>query len=69
MQFETDRSRFQGRSNGVGSPVAIGNGRPLSNTIGTVLDPIFSIRRRVRIPPGATVRVAFWTLIAHSGMR
>jgi len=66
MQFETDRARFLGRGNNVGSPVAIGSGRPLSNTVGTVLDPIFSIRRRVRIPAGATVRVAFWTLIAHS---
>ena len=38
----------------------------LSNTVGTVLDPIFSLRCRVRIPPGATARVAFWTLIAPS---
>ncbi len=66
MQFETDRARFQGRGNGINSPVAIGNDRPLSNTVGTVLDPIFSTRRRVRIPPGATVRVAFWTLVGHS---
>src|ERR1019366_7945010 len=41
-------------------------GRPLSNTVGTVLDPIFSIRRRVRVPPGATVRLSFWTLLARS---
>ena len=66
LQFETDRARFLGRGNGVGSPVSISGGRPLSNTVGTVLDPIFSIRRRVRIPPGATVRVSFWTLIARS---
>lgn len=66
LQFETDRARFLGRGNGVSSPIAIGSGRPLSNTVGTVLDPIFSIRRRVRIPPGATIRVSFWTLIARS---
>ena len=42
------------------------DGRPLSNTVGTVLDPIFSLRCRVRLPPGATARVAFWTLIAPS---
>ena len=29
-----------------------------------MLDPIFSIRRRLRIPAGATARVAFWTVIA-----
>src|SRR5271165_3178910 len=38
--------------------------RPLSNAIGAVLDPIFSIRRRIRVAPGATVRVAFWTIAA-----
>src|SRR5271165_5457882 len=38
--------------------------RPLSNSIGAVLDPIFSIRRRIRVAPGATVRVAFWTIAA-----
>jgi cyclic beta-1,2-glucan glucanotransferase len=66
LQFETDRARFLGRGNGVRSPVSINGGRALSNTVGTVLDPIFSIRRRVRIPPGATVRLSFWTLLARS---
>ena len=66
LQFETDRARFLGRGNGVHSPVSINAGQPLSNTVGTVLDPIFSIRRRVRIPPGATVRLSFWTLLARS---
>ena len=42
------------------------DGRPLSNTVGTVLDPIFALRRRVRVAPGATVRVAFWTMVAST---
>ena len=42
------------------------DGRPLSNTVGTVLDPIFALRRRVRVAPGATVRIAFWTVVAAS---
>ena len=42
------------------------DGRPLSNTVGTVLDPIFALRRRVRVAPGATVRIAFWTMVAES---
>ncbi len=66
LQFETDRARFLGRGNGVRSPISMSSGRPLSNTVGTVLDPIFSIRRRVRVPPGATVRLSFWTLLARS---
>jgi cyclic beta-1,2-glucan synthetase len=65
-QFETDRARFLGRGQGIRTPVSIIDGWPLSNTTGTVLDPIFSLRKRVRIPAGATVRVAFWTLIAPS---
>ncbi|HXC54133.1 MAG TPA: glucoamylase family protein, partial [Rhizomicrobium sp.] len=64
VQFETDRARFIGRGQTVRSPAAISEGWPLSNTAGAVLDPIFSLRRRVTVPRGATVRVAFWTLVA-----
>jgi len=63
-EFETDRARFLGRSHTVRAPIAIMDSRPLSNSIGAVLDPIFSIRRRIRVAPGATVRVAFWTIAA-----
>ena len=66
VQFETDRSRFLGRGQTIQSAAAISEGWPLSNTAGTVLDPIFSLRRRVKIPRGATVRVAFWTVAAAS---
>jgi cyclic beta-1,2-glucan synthetase len=66
VQFETDRARFLGRGRGVRSPISVLDGRPLSGSVGTVLDPIFSLRRRVRIAPGMTVRVAFWTLVASS---
>jgi cyclic beta-1,2-glucan synthetase len=40
--------------------------RPLSNTTGAVLDPVFSLRRRVRIQPNETVRCTFSTAVAHS---
>ena len=66
VQFETDRARFLGRGQTIRAPAAIAEGWPLSNTAGAVLDPIFSLRRRVRIPRGATVRVAFWTMAAAS---
>jgi cyclic beta-1,2-glucan synthetase len=65
-EFETDRARFLGRGHGVRTPIAVMDSRPLSNSIGAVLDPIFSIRRRIRVAPGATVRVAFWTIAASS---
>ena len=63
-EFETDRARFLGRSHTVRAPIAVMDSRPLSNSIGAVLDPIFSIRRRMRVAPGATVRVAYWTIAA-----
>jgi cyclic beta-1,2-glucan synthetase len=66
VQFETDRARFLGRGQTIRSPSAIVDGWPLSNTTGPVLDPIFSLRRRVRIPRGATVRISFWTMAAET---
>jgi cyclic beta-1,2-glucan glucanotransferase len=65
-QIETDRARFLGRARGVRAPIAVIDGRPLSNTAGTVLDPVFALRHRVRIAPGATVRIGFWTMVAST---
>ncbi len=66
QQFETDRARFIGRSRTAADAAAILQDRPLSGTVGTVLDPVFALRRRLRIPPGAVARIAFWTLVAPS---
>ena len=33
---------------------------------GHVLDPVFSLRHSVLVPPGETSRIAFWTLVASS---
>jgi len=65
-EIETDRARFLGRGREIRTPVAVTDGRPLSNTVGTVLDPVFALRRRVRVPPGRVVRIAFWTVVASS---
>ena len=65
-QYETDRGRFLGRGRGIRTPMAVIDGRPLSNTAGSVLDPIFSLRRRVRLGPGESVPVVFSTLVAPS---
>jgi len=66
VQWETDRARFLGRGHGIRTPRAVTDGQSLSNTIGAVLDPIVSLRRRVRLPPGESVHVTFTTLIAPS---
>ena len=65
-QFETDRARFLGRGRGIRTPISVIDGRPLSNTSGAVLDPVFSLRHRVRLPAGSTAHITFWTLIAGS---
>jgi cyclic beta-1,2-glucan synthetase len=66
LQWETDRARFLGRGRGIRTPLSMTRGRALSNTVGAVLDPIVSLRRRVRLPPGSTVRVTYSTLVAPS---
>jgi cyclic beta-1,2-glucan synthetase len=66
VQLETDRARFLGRGRGIGTPLSMVSVSPLSNTVGVVLDPIFSLRYQLRIPPRTTARIAFWTLIAPS---
>ena len=66
VQYETDRARFLGRGRNIRDPIAIEERRPLSNTAGTVLDPVFSLRRRLRLAPGATVRVHLATVVAES---
>ena len=64
IQIETDRAKFIGRGRGLGSAAIAG--APLSGTVGTVLDPIFSIRRRISVAPGGVTRVTFWTMVAAS---
>jgi cyclic beta-1,2-glucan synthetase len=66
VQYETDRARFLGRGRCLREAGAIADAAPLSNTCGTVLDPILAMRRRIRIEPGGTVRVTFWTGVAWS---
>lgn len=64
--YETDRLRFLGRHGQLSAPQAVMDGRPLSNTVGAVLDPVFSLRVRVRIPPGEKTSLTFATLAAES---
>lgn len=64
VQCETDRVQFIGRGKSLARPAALeGN---LSNTSGTVLDPIFSLRRSVTVQPGQRVQLSFITAVAHS---
>ena len=48
---ETDRARFIGRDGNLVNPAAMKKVAPLSNTAGSVLDPIISLRRTVTLQP------------------
>ncbi len=64
LEWETDRARFLGRDQGVATPVSVADGRPLSNTTGSVLDPVIALRRRIRLRPGGHARLVFSTMVA-----
>ena len=64
VEYETDRARFLGRGRSAASPAALDSGVALSGTVGPVLDPVFSLRRRVRLPPNASAVLAFGTALA-----
>ncbi|MDI6619574.1 MAG: glucoamylase family protein [Clostridiales bacterium] len=66
VQYETDRARFIGRGRDLSDPVAMDVDHPLSNTCGAVLDPVMSLRRRVRIKPGETVRLSYMVGVAKT---
>lgn len=66
LQYESDRARFIGQGRTLASAHALQRDVALSNTTGTVLDPIFSLRQQVQVLPGSSTKVAFWTLVASS---
>ncbi|HEV8632219.1 MAG TPA: glucoamylase family protein, partial [Thermoanaerobaculia bacterium] len=65
VEWETDRALFLGRGRDASDPQAL-DGRPLSGTTGAVLDPVASLRQRLRLAPGTRVRLTFATGVAGS---
>jgi cyclic beta-1,2-glucan synthetase len=59
--YETDRARFIGRGRTPRNPAALTGEGAASGTTGVVLDPVFSLRRIVKLLPGQTIRMAFST--------
>jgi cellobiose phosphorylase len=57
VSFETDRAQFIGRGGNLSSPAALNNPAPLSNSEGSVLDPIAAIRRSIRLEPKESATV------------
>jgi len=64
IQYETDRSQFLGRSKTPESPDALR--RDLTGSVGTVVDPVFSLRCRLAVNPRERLEVAFLTMAADS---
>src|SRR6202007_3085642 len=64
LSCETDRARFIGRGRTVAEPAAMQKGSHLSNTLGSVLDPVISLRRTFQLPAGASVSVDLVTGLA-----
>lgn len=65
-QYETDRLRFIGRNRSYSDPLVIMENLALSNTTGTVLDPILSLRKCLTLSPHSTVHVCYATGYADS---
>jgi len=65
VEYETDRAKFIGRGRTLAGPRAF-DGEHLTNSAGPVLDPVFSLRRRISVPPGGAVSVWFITGVADS---
>lgn len=57
ISYETDRARFLGRGNTPRAPDALTGQASLSDTDGSVLDPVAAIRCRIALEPGQTAMV------------
>lgn len=57
LQYETDRFKFIGRGRDVSNPLVLEQSKPLSNTVGAVLDPIMSMRCMIKIEPGKSAKL------------
>lgn len=66
ITYETSRMNFIGRNRDLKNPEAMDNDKSLENTSGTVLDPILSMRVRVRVAGGEKREVYFITGTANS---
>lgn len=57
VSYETDRMRFIGRGHSIARPYAMGDSTTLSESEGSVLDPVAVIRSHIVLDPGQTVTI------------
>jgi len=61
VEYETSRVKFIGRGNSLRHADVIENRRTLAGTVGTTLDPVMSMRRRVHLAAGKSVEAYILT--------
>ena len=66
VSYETDRMRFLGRGNGTDQPQAMKTSAPLSDSSGSVLDPIVAIRTLITLEPEQTATIDMVTGVGDS---
>jgi len=66
ISYETDRDKFIGRGNSIANPKVMHQLEPLSNSQGSVLDPIISIQYRLTIGEEETAIIDIVTGIAET---
>jgi cyclic beta-1,2-glucan synthetase len=64
--FETDRARFLGRGRSPAHPRALDRDACLTGTVGSVLDPILSLQRTIRVAPHASASLTALLVAAAS---
>ncbi|MEO7068809.1 MAG: glycosyl transferase family 36 [Rhodanobacter sp.] len=65
-EYETDRLHFLGRDRDLRQAAAMQAGAKLTNAVGCVLDPVFSMRRYLTLGPRESVTLLLWTQLADS---
>lgn len=66
IQYETDRAKFIGRNRNVWNPAAMQAGQPLTNTQGAVLDPVMSLRIRIKLEPEQVTKLSYMAGITET---
>ena len=57
VSYETDRAQFVGRAHSIATPHALSQAASLSDSQGSVLDPIVAIRYRITLAPEQTATI------------
>ncbi len=66
IQFETDRAQWLGRGHNMASPLMMERVKPMTGSVGAVLDPVMSLRATLKIEPGKSASVSFLTATGGS---